>query len=191
MEEATARIGGVPVRIKEVFNPATCPASHLPWLAWALSVDTWDSNWTDTHKRAAIHSSIYVHRHKGTVGAVKAALAALGYRVSVIEWFTEVPAATPYTFSLDIEVSDRGISDHVYVEAERVALATKNARSHLTRVRAIARSDSALFVGAAITVGEIVEVMPYQLSNLSTNALTYLGACLASYEATTIFPGGI
>jgi len=79
LDDATARIGAVPVEIVTLWNPQTCPAALLPWLAWALSVDEWDETWTETQKRDTVAASYAVHSHKGTPYAVKQALRALGY----------------------------------------------------------------------------------------------------------------
>jgi hypothetical protein len=32
----------LPVPLRELWDPWTCPMALLPWLAWALSVDIWD-----------------------------------------------------------------------------------------------------------------------------------------------------
>ena len=39
LEGATARLDDVPVPIRSMWNPATCPAFLLPWIAWGLSID--------------------------------------------------------------------------------------------------------------------------------------------------------
>lgn len=70
-----------PETIATLWDAATCPPSLLPWLAWALSVDEWDSQWPDERKRNAVLQSIALHRKKGTPWAVKTALAAIGYPV--------------------------------------------------------------------------------------------------------------
>lgn len=70
---------GIEAPIATLWNPETCPANILPWLAWALSVDNWDANWSEGTKRNAIAASVAIHRRKGTVRAVKDALAAAGY----------------------------------------------------------------------------------------------------------------
>lgn len=88
LEQATARIGAVPVPIATLWNPDTCPIAILPWLAWALSVDNWDSGWSETSKRASLREAISIHRVKGTIGSVKRALAAAGYGdAEVVERF--------------------------------------------------------------------------------------------------------
>ncbi len=73
IEAATARVGSMAVPVRDLWNPQTCPASLLPWLAWALSVDNWDKYWDEATKRSVIAASISVHYKKGTVGAVKEA----------------------------------------------------------------------------------------------------------------------
>lgn len=78
-EDAARRITALPVPVRDAWTPATCPAPLLPWLAWALSVDTWDTTWTEAQQRAVIAASVTVHRRKGTFAAVKAALGSAGY----------------------------------------------------------------------------------------------------------------
>lgn len=81
----TLRLGHLdPEAIRRLWNPWTCPESHLPWLAWALSVDVWDDAWPVERKRATIAGSIEWHRKKGTPWAVEQALAGAGYRDSVL-----------------------------------------------------------------------------------------------------------
>lgn len=81
-EKALARgvIGafGFPVDNALLWNPATCPAALLPWLAWALSVDEWDNGWTESTKRAVVAASFALHRKKGTVGSIRRALQTAG-----------------------------------------------------------------------------------------------------------------
>ncbi|GFM38322.1 phage tail protein I [Desulfovibrio psychrotolerans] len=84
---AIARLSDVPVPVRDVWNPDTCPEDLLPWLAWAFSVDMWDDAWTTDQKRAAIKASVEIHRHKGTPWAVSYALGVLGYEAHLQEWF--------------------------------------------------------------------------------------------------------
>lgn len=80
LELTTARVGAVDVPIRDLWNPDTCPTAHLPWLAWALSVDSWEAAWPEEVKRQALRRSVAVHRRKGTPAAVREALEAVGYR---------------------------------------------------------------------------------------------------------------
>jgi phage tail P2-like protein len=188
LSAAGARAAMLPVPVRDMWSPDTCPVAHLPWLAWAMSVDEWDSAWSEVQKREAIKASFFVHQRKGTVGAVRAALEALGYGARVLEWFQETPKAAPYTFAVDVELGDRGITEAVYDEAERIALATKNARSHLSRVRAIGRTRAALHVGAAAVGGELGQVLPYLLTRLTASVRRCLGARVTSFESARLLP---
>lgn len=90
LEAATAPGFDLPVEIASLSSPDTCPPQFLASLAWGLSVDSWDSNWTDARKREVIKASVEVHRRKGTVGSIKRALAAMGYGDAVLrEGFAE------------------------------------------------------------------------------------------------------
>lgn len=100
IEGLSSHVRDLPVPIRDLWNPATCPAAFLPWLAWAFSVDTWRSEWSEATKRAVIAASPRVHRLKGTVAAVRAAVEAFGVPARVIEWFSAEGQAAdlqPYT----------------------------------------------------------------------------------------------
>lgn len=79
LEQATARIAAVPVMPRLLWNPQTCPAALLPWLAWAFRVTEWDSNWPEETQRAVIAASIPLHRIKGSYQSIIMALDAAGY----------------------------------------------------------------------------------------------------------------
>lgn len=89
LERAIAATGAgidtLPVAVRDVWNPATCPAALLPWLAWALAVDEWDETWSEAAKRTVIADAIQVHRHRGTVWSLKKSLAPLGMAIDVID----------------------------------------------------------------------------------------------------------
>lgn len=86
VERTTAPLGDIPVPISTVWDPETCPAPLLPWLAWAYSVDVWDSSWSERTKRAVIAAAYDVHRHKGSVWSVEEAIRAAGFeKPTVIE----------------------------------------------------------------------------------------------------------
>lgn len=160
LELATARLADTPVLVREVWNPDTCPVELLPWLAWAFSVDRWEANWTEEQKRAVIRNSIFVHRHKGTLGAVKRALVSLGYTAIVTEWFDKAPTGTPGTFSIEVEVPGPGISEALYAQLERVIADAKNVRSHMDAIQLTGVVSGAIYTGAATISGESTSVFP-------------------------------
>lgn len=101
MAETVARVSDVPVPVGDLWNPQACPAALLPWLAWALSVDTWDAGWSEATKRAVIAASVAVHRRKGTPWAVRQAMTAAGAPgMTVEEWFAY--GGAPYYFRVRV-----------------------------------------------------------------------------------------
>jgi len=79
LEGPAQKYAGLPMLVRELWNPETCPDQFLPWLAWALSVDEWDAGWSDDQKRGVLAASVEVHRHKGTLWSIRRALAAADY----------------------------------------------------------------------------------------------------------------
>ena len=154
MSLTTARAGSVPVPVGELWDPFTCPLGVLPWLAWSLAVDPWDSDWTEGQKRTAIAESIAVHRVKGTIGALKRALQAIGYECVVND-----QTGTAYTFRVGIDVTNGAAVETAYAQAESIALKVKNARSHLLSVDSYIKHN-AMSVLSAQCDGVLIEVTP-------------------------------
>lgn len=70
--------------ITTVLDVDNCPLSLLPWLAWSLNIDTWSSSWPEDYKRQVIKNAQNIQAIKGTIGAVKQALADLGHDNAVV-----------------------------------------------------------------------------------------------------------
>lgn len=157
-----ARISDVPVVVREVWNPDTCPANVLPWLAWAFSVDDWDTNWTDEQKRNVIKQSVYSQRIKGTIGAVTRQLAALGYDIQILEWWQQEPEGEPYTFDVFITSSQRPLTTKDYNKVQEVINTNKNLRSHMVEVQLIVRSESVAKCGAVSVIGSEISAFNYE-----------------------------
>ena len=87
LEFLIARSSDLPLSIKALWCPWTCPVSLLPWLAWANSVDDWQESWPDAVKRRVIADAFDVHRYKGTPCSVQKALDSLGVQTSILEWW--------------------------------------------------------------------------------------------------------
>lgn len=92
--------------IRQIHDPAQCPAHLLNWLAFHHSVDVWDETWPEVTKRNAIQASLELHRHKGTRGAVANYLQSMGIQATVEEWFDQVPTASPGTCRITINIQD-------------------------------------------------------------------------------------
>lgn len=124
------RSSALPVLIRDLWNPATCPANALAWLGWALNVDTWDAGWTETQKRQVIAQSVDVHQHKGTVGAVKRSANSFGAVVAIQEWHQLNPIGPVHTFTMSLSVP--GASEEQVNSIVKSIIAVKPVRSQLT-----------------------------------------------------------
>lgn len=125
----------LPVPLRTLWNPSTCPAELLPFLAWAFSVDVWEADWPEATKRAVIAESFAVHRIKGTRLAVEKALAAMGITVTLTEWFEQQPTTKPGTFRARMHLNDnRAVADQLsgafYQQIHHAIQSAKNLRSH-------------------------------------------------------------
>lgn len=189
MDGAVERLSDVPVLVRESWDPVACPPSLLPWLASAFSVDTWDTDWTEDQKRQTILDSVFVHRKKGTIGAVKRALASVGFGVQVQEWFNQVPAGEPFTFRLLLEADQVGIDEAALAKIMQVVNATKNLRSHLDKIVPQVKTRTGPVVAGAAGVGHEVVVgygAPdlYLLTEGASSGMAETGAAVDALHAT-------
>jgi phage tail P2-like protein len=152
IETATARISDVPTPLRALWNPDTCPAELLPYLAFALSIDSWSSDWPEAIRRERIRQAIPIQRRKGTASAVRDAVASFGGSVALREWWQTTPKGAPHTFSLVLSldgvtgpVASAAYVDQVIAEVRR----TKPARSHFTFTQGLSTRGAAAVVGAA------------------------------------------
>ena len=125
----TAKLEPIPVPFANIWDVDNAPDSLLPFLAFAWSVDEWNDNWTDEVKRAVIKNSLWVHERKGTLGAVKRALAAMNYDTSVIEWFEKEPHGRAGTFSIEVRPTQGVIADSI-LQIRAVIDAVKRLSAH-------------------------------------------------------------
>lgn len=157
LDEAFSRIEEVPTPARTTINPDTAPEQLLPWLAWARSVDNWDVTWTPEQKRAVIKASYDVHRYKGTIGALKEALGALGYEVQVQEWFNQIPQGEPYTFKIYISVDQVGLSFEEFNRLRGIIDNAKNLRSHMDEIELTVTSKCNVYCAAVAISGNEID----------------------------------
>lgn len=169
---AMARLGDVPVPIRSVPNPATCPPELLAWLSWEESVDDWSSLWSEDQKRAIIKASLALHQQKGTAAALKIALESLGYDIRVREWFNQTPIAAPYTFSVYLGIEQTGVGQREMLDLFGVITRTKNLRSHLDKVEVNARTVAGPCVAAVVGLGHVISVANFTTEQMVLNETT-------------------
>lgn len=160
-EQVTSRIEKIDIPIRTLWDAQTCPANLLPWLAWALAVEPWDDQWTEQQKRNSIEVAIYVHQHKGTPGAVEKAVGALGYDLTLIEWFETVDK-DPGTFGIDLRLETAQDLNSARILLN-VINHTKNKRSHLWGIAYDLATLGTQVVAAAQSFGIAFHIQPEQL----------------------------
>ncbi|HDV7289123.1 TPA: phage tail protein I [Pasteurella multocida] len=146
--------------IADLINPDRCPVHLLPYLAWAFSVDKWDENWSEEVKRIAIKQSFFIHKHKGTIAAVKRVVEPIGYLVELKEWFQTQPQGTAGTFSLIVEVSETGLNEQTYNELVRLVNDVKPVSRHISQLAIAVSPTGKMHAFLAQNSGEIISVYP-------------------------------
>ena len=112
-------------------------------------------DWQETQKRATIAASPKIHRQKGTVFAMKSALAALDLQATMKEWYTPGENGQPYTFSLHITLAQTGIPDlRAWQKIAAVIESAKNARSHLSYIKITGETQCAIGRAGVTMIGD-------------------------------------
>ncbi|MCM2973498.1 phage tail protein I [Larsenimonas suaedae] len=186
--EALADLEQTPVPLRTLWNPDTCPARLLPYLAWAFSVDRWDTAWSEAAKRGVVRAAFYVHQHKGTISALRRVVEPLGYLLDVEEWWQQSPEGEPGTFALRIGVLEHGITDAMYTELTRLISDAKPLTRHITGLDLLGETRGPLYVGAAVHDGDTTTVYPYSPEFIVSRGPLYHAALLEAFDTTTIYP---
>lgn len=173
---ACAGLSEIAIPLRQLWDADRCPIALLPYLAWAWSVDRWDESWSEATKRAVIKTAFYVHKHKGTIAALRRVFEPLGYLIRIIEWWqTNDP---PGTFRLDIGVIETGITEAMYVELERLIEQAKPCSRHLIGLSINLDTQGSACVGAACYEGDELTVYPYFPETITVTGTAYHGAAV-------------
>lgn len=187
--EALAQIERVPVPLRDLWNPDTCPVELLPYLAWAFSVDRWSPTWPESAKRAAIRAAYLIHSRKGTIGALRRVVEPLGYLIEVREWWEEVPLGVPGTFRLLIGVLDTGIDETMYQELSWLIDDAKPLSRHLIGLAIGLETRGRTYIGAAAIDGEVVTVYPYAPGPIEVSSpAVLLGGAAHTIDTMSVYP---
>lgn len=159
LAQSCSGVSDLQVPLRDLWNPATCPVSFLPYLAWAFSVDRWDESWAESVKRRVVLDAFYIHQHKGTASAVRRVVEPFGFLIRIIEWWQT--GEQPGTFRLDIGVQEQGITEATYLELERLVGDAKPCSRHLIGMSINLQTSGSYFVGAATYTGEEITIYPH------------------------------
>lgn len=156
--QACAGISDLNTPLRDLWNPDRCPVKFLPYLAWAFSVDRWDEKWTPAEKRKAVKDAFYIHRRKGTIAAIRRVIEAMGYSMSIAEWWQ---VADPRgTFRLTIDVNDVGITEEIVRELERLIGDARPVSRHIAQLSIATKVSGFIYSAVSVHDGDIVTVYP-------------------------------
>lgn len=81
VSQTTERVDAIPAPLRPLWRPDEIPERLLPYLAWAFSVDLWDSRWPLEKRRSVTARAVWLHRHKGTEAGIAAHIEIVGGRL--------------------------------------------------------------------------------------------------------------
>lgn len=188
LARAGASIEDIPVPLRDLWNPDICPVDWLPFLAWAFSVDRWDPTWPTSTKRAVIKASYFVHKQKGTIGAIRRVVEPLGFLIRVIEWWQTEPPGERGTFKLDIGVLELGITEDIFQELERLIDDAKPLARHMRGLAINMEVRGTERVAVAAYLGDELTVFAYAPETIVTTGRYGMNAALHMIDTITIHP---
>lgn len=165
LDDATARLSDIPTPVRDVWNPDTCPAGLLPWLAWAFGVDEWDSRWSDEAKRNTIKTAVMVQRRKGSVWSIKQAIVSAGYGDATLS-----EGDSLYFYNGTITHN----GEHIYGDPSEWAKYRFNLARPITNAQADQVRRILSFTAPARC--KLVELIFIQAANIYDGTITYNGA---------------
>ena len=188
--QALAQIQRVPIPLRTLCSPEHCPLPLLPYLAWACSVDRWDSQWSEAAKRLAIRRAYYIHSRKGTLGSLRRVVEPLGYLLDIVEWWQTDPPGPRATFALSIGVLEIGITEAMYQELVWLIDDAKPLTRHLTSLDIILQTQLDAFIGIALYDGDEIDVYPWSNPDINVDILAYHNMSIYSLDELDVYPHG-
>jgi P2-related tail formation protein len=156
-----------------------------------LSIDDWDSNWTETQKRDYIAATIKVQAHKGTPWAIKRILTSLGHQVDMKEWF-DYEGGQPKRFRLHLQLTDETLDESDWegllnLMIRRVTL-WKNTRSQLDKLIVYQTVTGSLKTASVCIGEEITRVLPFVHLHIESISISKSVSATFIGETATLFP---
>ncbi|WNY35851.1 tail protein [Vibrio phage Vb_VaM_Valp1] len=164
---------------RDIWNPDKCPEHLLPHLAWALSVDDWDSDWPVERKRQVIKDSIYIQRKKGTREAIERITSAIrGDQTEIKEWFEDKGRLQPGDFEVNYLSTSHPID---ITELQKLIPAinnAKNVRSNFEGINITSRIKNVDKHAAVSRQGLQMTVGPWVISSMESSS-KFSMACIS------------
>ena len=175
-----------PIPLRSLWDPQTCPYELLPYLAWQYSVDRWDEEWSEQIKRKVIAEAFEIHKLKGTKEAIRRAVEPFGFLIKISEWWQN--NQTPGSFTLEIGVSDTGITEEYYNELSRIIDDVKPVSRQLSNLAIQLVSKGSLTIGVSGYDGNTLAIYPYIAEKVITQSESHFGATIHLIDTMSIIP---
>ncbi len=184
-----AQINDIDIPIGTLWDPDKCPIALLPWLAWTVSVDSWDTNWSEADKRQAVKDAIPLARHKGTKAALTRALKPFSPDYTFKEWFEY--GAPAYHFRVST-TPDPGAFPELaeLIRVWSTTLNAKNVRSYPELYVVIQTAPGTVYAGGAISINSVLSNEPASPWPL-TMPVGFFSMGAAAFGTSTIINVGI
>ena len=176
----------LPIPLRSLWDPQTCAYELLPYLAWQYSVDRWDEEWSEQIKRKVIAEAFEIHKLKGTKEAIRRAVEPFGFLIKISEWWQN--NQTPGSFSLEIGVSDTGITEEYYNELSRIIDDVKPISRQLSNLAIQLVSKGSLTIGVSSYDGNTLAIYPYIAEKVITQSESHFGATIHLIDTMSITP---
>ncbi len=139
VSKIASRNSTLPVEIASIARIDDVADGFLPFLAWQYSVDSWDNQWQPSPQRSLVKKSLRQHQFKGTIAAVRQVLEQFGYSATFTEWYQTAPQGVAGSFTLEVELNGREMSEAIYAELNRLIKDAKPASRHLANMTILVR----------------------------------------------------
>ncbi|ENN6810711.1 phage tail protein I [Vibrio fluvialis] len=153
--------------IHNFYDPYQCRVDLLPYLAWEMSVDYWDENWSEQTKRDVIAASNPIHTTKGTRYALDKSIESIrDDGLSVTEWFDDEANLAPGFFRVNLEARNSDIDENTVPQIYTAVNNAKNTRSHLESISITSQIQNPINIGVLSRMGLAIRSGPWRTENI-------------------------
>ena len=142
----------------------SCHPNLVPLLAKSFDIDI--SGLSTKSARSLMQNAFSIHYYLGTVYGLKKALKSLDMDIAVTEWYEY--GGKPYHFKASINASKTGINFSDLKRLDEIINEYKNVRSICQSVEISQSIEVMQKSKSAFISGEEIEILPYQITNLSS-----------------------
>jgi phage tail P2-like protein len=187
LEVVTARSATVEAPLNTLWNPWECPASVLPWLAWAVGVREWSAAWPEARQRRVVAAAMGIRRRAGTAAAVREAVESLDIEgVEYSEWHEY--GGQPGTYRIAATLTERGMDEGQYQELVRVIASSGRLSAWLDPVGFTVVGRARTREALAVLGGQATTVLPLRRTLREGRGVAYVGMATQGAVSVAVLP---